>query len=330
MDYYPLKFEPILKTRVWGGRNLESLYNKTLPSPDPYGESWEISDRHEGVSRIINGEFRGRDLRWLMEHHGQAVMGYPVGPDFQFPLLVKILDAQDRLSLQVHPPESKAAELKGEPKTEMWFIAQATEGACIYAGLKSGVQRKDFESQCAGGTVEKCFHKILVQPGDAMFLPSGRVHAIGAGNVIFEIQQNSDTTYRVFDWNRKGLDGQPRALHLNESLQCIDFNDIEPDLIQAEYELHQGHKIRPLVRDVLFSVDDISTETQSSFRIDTKGHPLILGLIRGQIEVAVEGGACDIQAGEFCLIPACSGYVSVLPFKTSRMLCASPRLSRRY
>ena len=150
-----------------------------------------------------------------------------------FPLLVKILDAQDKLSLQVHPPPAKAKELGGEPKSEMWYFAETTPEADIFAGSKRGVTRDEFERKTGDGTVAECFHHLVVKPGDVMFLPSGRVHALGAGSVLFEIQQNSDTTYRVFDWNRVGLDGKPRDLHIPQSLASIDFNDFEAALARG-------------------------------------------------------------------------------------------------
>ena len=143
----------------------------------------------------------------------------------KFPLLIKILDAQEKLSLQVHPPADKAAQLSGEPKTEFWYVADAAPGAELFVGLKKGTTRAEFERKIKDGTVADCVQQIPVQKGDAMFLPSGRVHALGGGNVIFEIQQNSDTTYRVFDWNRVGLDGKPRELHIKESLASINFDD---------------------------------------------------------------------------------------------------------
>src|SRR5687768_5967711 len=229
---YPFVFEPILKERIWGGRRLAALYDKPLPAEVAVGESWEISDRPGDVTVISNGPLRGQTLRWLMEHHGAELLGAtPPAIGGRFPLLCKILDARDKLSLQVHPP----ADLKhlGDPKTEMWYIAAADPGAELFVGLRSGVTRDAFERAVASGTVADCFHRIAVQAGDAMFLPSGRVHAIGAGLVIFEIQQNSDTTFRVDDWNRVGLDGQPRELHVPQSLASIDFSDFEPQLIHA-------------------------------------------------------------------------------------------------
>jgi len=158
-----------------------------------------------------------------------------------------LLDAREKLSLQVHPPAHKAAALGGEPKTEMWYIADAAPDADLFVGLKRGVTRAEFEQKISTGEVAGCFHRVPVKRGDAMFLPSGRVHAIGAGLVIFEIQQNSDTTYRVFDWNRVGLDGKPRELHVPQSLASIDFDDFEPALVNSPFKAVGDARIRQLV-----------------------------------------------------------------------------------
>src|SRR5215204_5134023 len=173
---YPLTFQPIFKERIWGGRNLERLYRKQLPAKNAIGESWEISDRPEGVSVIANGPLTGKDLRWLMENHRADLLGKDSSVE-RFPLLVKILDCQETLSVQVHPPAKVAAELGGEPKTEMWYIADATPDAALYVGLKNGTTRADFEKRIPGGTVADALHRVRVQAGDVMFLPSGRVHA---------------------------------------------------------------------------------------------------------------------------------------------------------
>ena len=303
MALYPLTFEPILKERVWGGRNLERLYQKSLPPEVPIGESWEISDHANEISRITNGPLAGKNLRWLMEHHQAELLGAARAQSGRFPLLIKILDAEQKLSLQVHPPAARAAELQGEPKTEMWYIAEATPGAELYVGLKRGVTRAEFERKIQSGEVAGCFHRIRVSEGDAMFLPSGRVHAIGAGLVLFEVQQNSDTTYRVFDWNRVGLDGKPRALHIRESLASIDFNDFEPRLVRAPATSADGKALRTLVEDPLFSVSAIEFDPNAG-EVFGGNEMRILGGLTGEFEV--EGAGIDVRLspGRFCLLPA--------------------------
>jgi mannose-6-phosphate isomerase len=300
---YPLTFHPVYKERVWGGRKLEELYHKRLPPNVPIGESWEISDRPGDVSVIANGPLAGRDLQWLLEHHGPELLGSASLQSGRFPLLIKILDAQEKLSLQVHPPAAKAVELGGEPKTEMWYIAAAAPGAELYVGLKRGVTRAEFEQKVRAGTVTECFHRLKVRPGDAMFLPSGRVHAIGAGLVIFEIQQNSDTTYRVFDWNRAGLDGKARELHRAQSLASIDFTDFEPELVPEPFATAGPSEVRLLVQDPLFSV--------RAYRLPA-GHtqPLsprqmqIVGTLEGVLEIRAPQFPLSLLPGQFCLLPA--------------------------
>ena len=300
---YPLKFRPIFKDRVWGARNIERLYGKPLPVAVPIGESWEITDRPGDVSVIANGPLAGRDLRWLMENHARELLGNAAALNGRFPLLIKILDAQNTLSLQVHPPASKADELKGEPKTEMWFITEARADAALFVGLRRGVTRADFERKIADGTVAECFHRHPVRAGDAMFLPSGRVHAIGAGNVIFEIQQNSDTTYRVFDWNRVGLDGRPRELHVEESLASIDFNDFEPALQSHQTEPRGEANVRQLARCPLFTVEQIALASGKSMCLPPQTMH-ILGVVSGQIVVDSGAEEFSLSSGEFCVVPA--------------------------
>ena len=300
---YPLTFQPIFKERVWGGRNLERLYQKALPAGVPIGESWEITDRPEGVSVIANGPLAGKDLRWLMEHHAKEVLGAAPALQGRFPLLIKILDAQDKLSLQVHPPAALAAQLGGEPKTEMWYIADATPEADLYVGLKPGVTRAQFEHALQAGTAADCVPRLPVQAGDAMFLPSGRLHAIGAGNVIFEIQQNSDTTYRVFDWNRVGLDGKPRELHVEKSLASIDFTDYAPPLNQSKYSRNDSFKVRYVVDNPLFRVDACQVNRNHRFHMRS-GAVQILGLLRGRLHVQGGGQELRLKAGDFALLPA--------------------------
>jgi mannose-6-phosphate isomerase len=322
---YPLLFQPLLKERVWGGRKLETLFQKPLPPNVPIGESWEISDRPGDASVIANGPLAGRDLRWLMEQHGPEVLGKSKADGGRFPLLVKIIDAREKLSLQVHPPASIAPQLGGEPKTEMWFIAAAEPGAELYVGLKKGATREEFERRIQDGTVAECFHRVPVQAGDVMFLPSGRVHALGGGIVIFEIQQNSDTTYRVFDWNRVGLDGKPRDLHIAQSLASIDFQDFEPSLIKSIYSRNQVLKVRYLVDTPLFKVDACQVKRGQRFYLSSESLQII-GLIRGQLAIRHEGQELVLQPGQFCLLPASVGRVALqaqtqVEFLEAQVLC---------
>ena len=306
----PLTFHPIFKERVWGGRNLERLYKKNLPPRAPIGESWEISDRPGDASVVANGPLAGKNLHWLMENHARELLGNakPAGRN-RFPLLCKILDAREKLSLQVHPPVDRAAELGGEPKTEMWFIADAAPDAELFVGLKRGVTRAEFAEKIRTGEVAGCFHRIPVRAGDAMFLPSGRVHAIGAGLVIFEIQQNSDTTYRVFDWNRVGLDGRPRELHVAESLASINFSDFEPALVQGKFA-GEEIKTRMLVEDPLFNVEAV--EMKNDARQDLKPRKLqIIAVVHGQVEIKSGSTSVNLTTGQFCLIPACLERVEI-------------------
>ena len=308
---YPLTFQPIFKERVWGGRELERLYGKELPTGAVIGESWEISDRPGDASVIANGPLAGKDLHWLMTNQATEILGgAKTAAQGRFPLLCKILDARDKLSLQVHPPARIAAELKGEPKTEMWYIADAAPGASLYVGLKNGVTRSTFEQKIADGSVADCFHRIPVKAGDTMFLPSGRVHAIGDGLVIFEIQQNSDTTYRVFDWNRVGLDGKPRDLHVAESLASIDFNDFEPKLVETTFT-GEAVKTRSLVNDPLFHVETWKLIAGASGWLKPKKLQIV-AVTAGEIEIKNGGTSINLLAGQFSLIPACLERTEIL------------------
>jgi len=217
--------------RIWGGRALETIYGRALPIPDvPFGEAWEIVDRDDAQSVVCGGEFSGMTLHDLWERHRSEIFGEGLPLSERFPLLIKILDSADDLSVQVHPPASIAGQLGSEPKTEMWFIADAKPDAKLYVGLRKGATRESFERSIAEGSVAEQVHTITPEIGDSIFIESGQLHAIGAGFLIHEIQQNSDTTYRVFDWNRTDSKGMPRDLHVAESLACIDFENIEPEM----------------------------------------------------------------------------------------------------
>jgi mannose-6-phosphate isomerase len=231
---HPLTFAPILKSRIWGGTRIASCLGREIPpNQQSVGESWELCDRADDQSRVNHGPHLGTTLNDLWENHRQTVFGKSAhtNPSKRFPLLFKILDATDTLSVQVHPPTHLCQLLKGEPKTEAWHLLDATPNACIYAGFsRPELCQEIFQYHLKEGTVESLLHRIPVRTGDTFFIPSGRCHAIGAGCLIAEIQQNSDTTYRLFDWNRTDSEGQPRELHVDQALACIDFNDLTPQL----------------------------------------------------------------------------------------------------
>ena len=322
LPLYPLTFQPRFKERVWGGRRLETLYGKALPPDVPIGESWEISDRPGDESVIANGPLAGRTLRDLMLERASDVLGDAApAADSRFPLLCKILDARQTLSLQVHPPD-RAADL-GEPKTEMWYIADAGPGAELFVGLKQGVTRAAFEQALSAGRVAECFHRIDVKSGDAMFLPSGRVHAIGAGLVIFEIQQNSDTTFRVYDWDRVGLDGKLRALHIPQSLQSIDFGDFEPDLAAATMRPHDGFAVRPLVDVPLFRTDLIEAPGAGEWR-PRAARLRVVACVTGTVTARGGDATATLHPGDFCLLPARMPEVSMVTEGGTSFLVTEP------
>ena len=223
MKTYPIKFEGIYKERIWGGQLLAEIFNKSLPQGVKIGESWELADLPEDKSVIASGELAGMNIHQVLEKYPQEIMG-----DAQFkgnfPLLIKILDAQDVLSVQVHPDKDTCKRTgKGDPKDECWYIIKAQPGASIYKGLKDGVTKEHFAKAIEDGSVADLLVKIEVQPGECHMLPSGTAHAIGAGLLIAEIQLPSDTTYRVFDWNRVDDKGNPRQLHVEDALESIHF-----------------------------------------------------------------------------------------------------------
>lgn len=288
----PITFTPLYMERVWGGRELERVYHRNLPDPNkPFGESWEIVDRENAQSVVDRGSYTGSTLHDLWTNHREEIFGEEFLNHPRFPILIKVLDARDDLSIQVHPPAHLAEVLGGEPKTEMWYIADCEPGAKLYVGLKNGVTRDDFERSIAAGTVADRVHAITPEPGESIFIASGRLHAIGAGFLIHEIQQNSDTTYRVFDWNRLGLDGQPRELHVGESLASIDFQDVEPSM-----DLPVG--------DNLASCSYFKTDRKSLAVGQTIANPRddrfsIISVVAGQLE----GDGRRFGNGQFILLP---------------------------
>lgn len=272
--------------RVWGGRRLESLYGKRLPPAVPIGESWEIVDRPEAQSVVHDGSLRGATLHELWTQQRDTIFGkVPESP--RFPILCKLLDAQENLSLQVHPPERMAAALGGESKTELWYVLDAAPRARLYAGLKKGTTPREFQSALQSGEIETHLHALDVRAGDAMFLPSGRMHALGASIALVEIQENSDTTYRIYDWGRTG-----REMHLDQAMTSIDFDDIEPALVSARNETLLHHELFEIEKWDLTGPREIRPE----------GRFAIVACLTGQLSC----GGRSFSAGDFFLVPACA------------------------
>lgn len=320
---YPLVFHPIFKARVWGGRNLARLYGKQLPPNTPVGEAWEISDRPGDQSVIANGPLAGTTLTTLTRQQPESVLGPAFAHLDRFPLLIKIIDAADLLSLQVHPPAHVARRLRAEPKTEMWFVAHAEPGAELYLGLRRGVTRAEFEAKLAEGTVAECVHRISVRQGQTVFIPAGRLHALGAGLVVFEIQQNSDTTYRVFDWNRVGLDGRPRELHVQEALECIDFSDHEPGPVHPVQLDWPGVHARRLVSCDVFETDLLELQQHAQLEL-AGGTCTVLGVLDGTVTITDGRTVIHRRAGEFALMPAAVPRIQIAAVTTATLLRIIP------
>lgn len=224
---YPLLFKPVYQDYIWGGTRIPKRFQREAPTLDRYAESWEVSDREEGMSVVRNGPLAGQSLRQLTQTYGKQLIGtaWQGGP---FPLLIKIIDARETLSVQVHPDNQSAQAHGGDPKTEMWYFLDAEPDAEIFIGLKPGTGEATLRRALADETVKELLNPVAAEPGRAVFVPGGRVHAIGAGCLLLEVQQNSNTTYRVYDWGRVGQDGKPRPLHVEQAMRVIRWSDERP------------------------------------------------------------------------------------------------------
>lgn len=286
----PITFQPIYMERVWGGRELQHRYQRALPEKAaPIGEAWEMVDRKEHQSVVDHGPLTGKTLHDLWTHQRAGIFG-DCPESERFPLLLKILDCREDLSIQVHPPEAVARELKGEAKSELWYIADHLPGSRLHLGLTRGTTRKIFEQAIAKGDLTGCIHSLEARAGQSVYIPSGRIHAIGGGFLIHEIQQNSDTTYRVHDWNRPDLNGKPRELHIDASLRCIDFDDIEPIMNEGRCD-HQCQLFQTREHS-LAAGESIGNPIAERFSIIT----LLEGMLNNQ-------GGRSFTAGDSLLLP---------------------------
>lgn len=302
-----IRFTPHYMQRVWGGRKLESIYNRVLPDESLYGESWEISDRSEAQSVVADGLYKGETLQQLWSNRKEEVFGFDLPNSDKFPLLIKILDASEDLSIQVHPPVTEAKKYNGEVKNEFWYIAERNPDSKLYVGLKDGVTKEEFKQAIHQGSVAKCVHEISPNKDDYIYIPSGRLHAIGKGFLIYEIQQNSDTTYRVFDWNRLGLDDKPRELHVEQSLSCINFEDFKP-------QMHSSKKAGELSVCENFEIHKRNFQLGECITPQKKYRFAIWIIIQGQI---TEQGKV-YGKGDFLLAPV--GIDSVTASKATSLL----------
>ena len=293
-----LQFRPLYQERVWGGRVLETFLGRKLTGTTPIGESWELVDRSEAQSVVAGGPWAGQTLRQLMVNHRAEIMGPAWPKNRPFPILVKWLDCRAPLSVQVHPPANIAARLGGEPKTENWYFAQAEPGAGVYAGLRMGVTRESFERALAEDKVDQCLNHLAVHTGDSLLIESGTMHAIAAGNLILEIQQNSDTTYRVYDWGRPGLDGKPRALHVRESLECLNANTAKPP------QLARGEGVLAKCHEFTIRCQELRAGERVSFAGGQQ--PRILSVIQGTL-----AGGSTFRPGDNLLLPCVSDFALV-------------------
>jgi len=297
---YPLRFRPIFREYVWGGRKLGDVLHKPIGDGPNYAESWEVVDHGADQSVVAYGHLAGTTLQQLITDHPTALFGGQT-PHAQFPLLFKYLDAQRNLSVQVHPNDAQAAELIPPDlgKTEAWYVVDAEPDSIVYAGLKRGYDKESFTHAVAQGATESALHAIQVTAGDCIFIPAGTVHAIGQGLLIAEIQQASDTTYRVFDWNRVDRDGQPRPLHLEQAIQVINFEsqEIAP---QAPQTTHDS-QIETLIRCDKFVLERWSVHAPLAFISDRFQ---IISVLDSSLTISNDPAGKPLQRGDTCLIPA--------------------------
>lgn len=297
----PLFFDPIYKSIIWGGRNLEKIFNRSLPE-GKIAESWEISSHGKDNSVIINGEFKGKNLSELLNKFGSKLVGKKCSSK-NFPLLIKLIDANDKLSVQVHP-DNEYAKIHDNDlgKTEMWYIIDAKPNAKLICGIKSGTTKKQFEEAIKNNTLNECLNYVDVKKGDVIFIPSGTVHAILDGIVIAEIQQNSDTTYRVYDWGRVGKDGKPRELHVEKALDVINF-EYKGSVEKISTKKEEGFEHANLINCEFFNVDKI--HVFNNYKDKTDGSTFFAyTCIEGSGKLKYKDNYFDIKGGTSFLIPA--------------------------
>lgn len=311
-----LQFEPILREYVWGGRRLAEL-GKPIGDGDRYAESWEVVDHGADQSVVVSGALAGKTLHELVAAHNAALFGRHASFR-QFPLLLKYLDCNRTLSVQVHPNDEQGAKLDPPDlgKTEAWVVLAAEPGSKIYAGLKPGVDRETLARELEQGTCEVCLHEFEPRVGDCLLIEAGTVHALGAGLLVAEIQQASDTTFRLFDWNRLDADGKPRPLHVRQALETIDYSrgPVDPVVTQPTGLPY----VERLVSCDKFVLDRWRLDAPQKLVSDDRFH--ILTVIDGGAIVGGECGSCELGRGSTVLVPASCSEVEIMPRGSAALL----------
>ena len=311
--YMPILLQPVYKEYIWGGDRLIHEFHRRL-NAGVYAESWEISDHPDGRTRIINGPDAGLTLSDAIRLHGNDILGkeHAAPP---FPLLVKIIDAHETLSVQVHPDENSVARFGGEAKSEMWYVLSATPDAHIYSGFRPGVTPADFDKARAAGTIPSLLQRFPARPGMIFNTPGGRVHAIGAGCLLLEVQQEANTTYRLYDWDRLDKFGKPRSLHLEKALQVINWNLTGTPVAPIRPEIPQSDSLatRILLEDPHFHVEEWTISAPCKIEHDAASF-LILFPVNGDLRIRTPGQpAMILQHGTTCLLPAVLNSFALQP-----------------
>ena len=308
---YPLILRPVYKDYIWGGSRISESYHRSN-TPPVCAESWEVADRPEGMSVIVNGPLAGTTLHALVAEWGQKLVGthYTAGP---FPLLIKVIDAAKRLSLQVHPNNETAAIYGGEAKTECWYVLDAPSNAFMYAGFRSKITQRTFAEQLKTNAAESVLHAIPARKHNTVFIPGGRAHAIGEGCLLLEVQQNSNTTYRVYDWGRVGHDGKPRELHVEQAMNVINWDDVRPSGHEPRHIPAPGPNPRwELVTSDYFHLERSELIERETIHPDPSSFT-VLFVEHGTVDVTCGGITESLRPGTSCLIPAAAASYSLTP-----------------
>ncbi len=318
--FYPLKFVPIYMTRMWGGTMMTDILKREVPfnGIDPVGESWELVDRDGEQSVVANGALAGKTMEELMKQYGFDILGPKGGNCDRFPLLVKLIDAGERLSLQVHPDSEACAKIGGDaqPKTEMWYILGCREDGCILAGLNPRASKSLLMETMNSSEVENLLQKFDSVPGDGYFITSGTLHAIGGGNLILEIQQNSDTTYRISDWGRVDQHGKARELHVEKGMMSINFFNFSGCRISGDVNNTPFNRKIPMVKDCpFFSIEalHLCEDLQENTRDSGSFH--LLSSAKGSFVIKNANAEVTVDMGETVLIPYATGNYTISPVK---------------